>query len=266
MSFLRLLILLIVSAFLFGCAIAIPVHQNHTPQSLGSGGVDLAIMSNTGPAIGPESESGSSLENQAAEAITELSPISGVHLGIGLTDSLDLELESLFSFFSGSVFTVGLKYQWMGKNVFSGKGGDTNSSLRVRYFMASGFEDDPDDTSDTLFDDIFTEELKGSGFVVSNSWGYLLADFFGVYVGGQYIQGAVEWNYRNDSPTGTAFSGDRTFTGYGPFAGLHLNTSGSSFRVYLSLEYQYTNLPATFDDSRNWAESFSSSLGLSFAL
>ena len=265
-SNLKLIGLLITSIYLLGCAIAIPVHQNHTPQSLGSGGVDISFMSNTGPAIGPESESGSSLETQAAEDLTELSPISGLHLGVGITENVDLELETLFSLFSGSIFTAGLKFQWMGKNMFVGKQGDVNSSLRIRYFSASGFEDDPDDTSETLFDDIFTEKLVGSGFVVSNSIGYLVADFFGVYGGAQFIQGTVDWEYRNGGPGGTQFLGSREFTGFGPFFGVHLNSTGSSFRVYLSAEFQYTNMPASYSDTRNWSESVSTSLGLTFAL
>lgn len=264
---LKNLLLLLLSLHLLGCAIAIPVHQNHTPQSLGSGGIELSVLSNSGPSIGPDFEEGSSLSTTTAENLSELSPSTGLHLGVGLTNSLDLELETLFSFFSGSVVTAGLKYQWLGQPLFAGKSGETHSSLRLRYFAASGFSDDSESgTNDSLFDNIYVEELDGSGFILSNSFGYLVTDFFGAYVGGQYIQGSLDYRYREDDSTGTLYTGDRTISGYGPFLGLHLNSVGSRLRFYLSLEFQLTNMPATFSDKKVWSESFSSSLGVAFSL
>ncbi len=258
-----LLFLGIAAVYLAGCAVALPVHQLHTPQSRGSLNFEFGAMSNTAPSIGPDYEDGSSLDNNTVDSLAEAVPSMGAAFGLGITESLDIELEAIANFGSGSIASAGIKYQWLGSNIFSGKAGSMNSSVRVKYFVASGYEDDAtNSSSDNIFNGIFTEKLEGSGLIVSNSFGYLLADFFGAYVGGQYIQGSLKYDYREGSSTGTLYSGDRSFTGYGPFAGLHLNSSGTSFRAYLAMEVQYTNLPATFSDERVWHESVATYLGL----
>jgi hypothetical protein len=224
-------------------------------------------MSNTAPSIGPQFEEGSSLDNNNVDSFAEVAPNMGISFGLGLTNSIDIEVEALANFGSGAISTAAIKYQWLGDSIFSGKAGSSNSSIKIKYFAATGFEDDSEDgSSDNIFNDIYTEKLSGSGFVISNSFGYLLADFFGAYFGGQYIQGSLDFEYREGSSTGTQFSGERTFTGYGPFLGFHLNSAGTSFRVYLAAEFQYTNLPATFSDERVWNESVSTYLGLIFNL
>ena len=247
--------LIIISAlFLQACAVAIPTHQINSPQSLGNNVLEATAMYGTGAAVGPDFEDGTPPDTTIRADVTDEAFIFGGKIAYGLNDRTDIEIEALASFFAGSTSIVGLKYQWLGEPVYKAKAGDSNSAIRLRYISSSGWSDYPEDSagSDTIFDDIFVEDMDASGYSAALSYGYLVTNWFGVYVGGQVIAMDLKFRYREDDANGTLYVGDRSIDGWGPFAGIHFNTTGQFFRFRFTGEYAYTNLPYTYESKTGW--------------
>ena len=130
----KFFIYLMLAVLLNACAVAIPVHQVNGPQSLGKYGLDFSIYSGTSPAVGPEYEDGTELEASVDEFLGELNLTMGYHLGFGITENLDIELETLLGVPTGSIFIAGLKYQWLGKSFF-----ESSRLSNFRAFIALSF-------------------------------------------------------------------------------------------------------------------------------
>ena len=249
------ILLLVLAVFSKGCALAIPAHQVNSPQTLGNNVLEAAVLVGTGPSVGPDFVEGTGPALATDDDFADETLYFGYRVAYGLNEKLDIEAEALASIFTGSSFTAALKYQWMGKSFYESTPGEWSSAVRVRYMVADGYEDDPNETAgdDTIFDDVFMEKLDASGFSAALSFGYQVANPFSVYFGAQAISMDLEYRYREDNSTGTLYEGERSINGFGPFAGLSVHTTGDFFRYKFTAEYSYTNLPATYsDDEKVW--------------
>ena len=249
-------LLLILAAFIQGCALAIPTHQVNSPQTLGNNVLEASILTGIGATVGPDFEDGTGPALAAEDDFADTNLYFGYRVAYGLTEKLDLEAEALASFFTGSSFSAALKYQWMGKSFYDSSPGDWSSAIRVRYLVADGYEDDADESagSDTILDDVFMEKLDANGLSAALSFGYHVANPFSVYFGAQAMSYDLEYRYREDNATGTLYQGERSINGFGPFLGLSVFTTGDFFRYKFSAEISYTNMPATYSDERVWYE------------
>ncbi len=231
--------------FLQACTLAVPVHQMMGPQTIGKG-IEGGIVTIYAPSFGAEDEN-------APTGFSEFDALQGGRLAFSVAPNVDIEGELLAGnpFSEESVRSIAVKWQVLGNSLFTAQEGDTNLSIRAKYFRSGEFENDSDESnSNTIFDSLFADDLQISGANFGISGGKMLTNWFQLYGGGQYIQGNMD--YKETDLDGVETFESRDISGYGPFFGMMFLTPGERFRFSFSLEGQYTNLPATFDDSRVW--------------
>ena len=85
----KILIVGLIGASLFGCAVAIPVQQDNSAQTLGKGKWDIALLGGYGPTVGPRDfPSGS---QPGAGVFPQM--FTGIRIARGITKTYDAELE-----------------------------------------------------------------------------------------------------------------------------------------------------------------------------
>ena len=246
-SLMKTLIVGLIGASLFGCAVAIPVHEDNSAQTLGKGKWDVALLGGAGPTVGPRNfPSGS---QPGAGVFPQM--FTGFRVARGITKTYDAELEADASVFGGGEFSLAVIHQWYGPSYFETRAGDNYAGMRFRYTSASGYEDNPstwsNSSSDSTFgNNIFVSSLNADTLTFANSWGHATASWFGVYAGLEAGTSHLRAQLRDGGPTGTPYSDDRYAFFGGPLAGFSLHSTGQTMRVALTFEIEYLSVPNTF--------------------
>ena len=261
-----LLCLLAYAMGLLGCAVAIPVHEDDSSQTLGKDRWDIAMIGAVGPTEGPRNFPSGSAPN-VADVIPE--EFFGARVAWGIRENYDVEGELGLSMFGGTVASLGIKHQWYGPSYFKARAGDSFSGMRFRYSTATGFADNPstwsstDSASDIFGNGIFVDNMSAETLSIANSWGHLLTDWFGVYAGLEAGMSNLRATLSDGGPTGTEYSDNRyTYFG-GPLAGFSLHSTGESVRVAWTFELEYLSVPDTFTNGNTLA--LFDSTGIHFA-
>lgn len=263
---LKALLIVLLGASLFGCAVAIPVHQDDSAQTLGKNKWDIAILTGSGPSEGPRNFPSGSNPGSGEES----QPFIGALLAWGLAENYDAELEIESAVFGGSLTSIGVKHQWYGPSYFKGKKGDSFAGMRFRYTAASGYKDTPsswssNSTSDSIFgNNIYVDSMGADTLNFANSWGHLLENWFGVYGGAEAGTSHLQAKLRDGGPTGTPYTDDRYVFFGGPFAGFSIHSTGQSMRLALTFEIEYLSVPNTFTNGNTMAAFASEGLHFSF--
>ena len=104
-----------------------------------------------------------------------------------------------------------------------------------------------------------------SGFSLSNSFGYMIWDWLAVYGGGQVIYIFADYKVK-DNEKKTTMKTDDHLWGYGPFAGIQLNTTGPYWKIIFAVEGNATNIPIATGwykgNKRQWAPGWAGYLGV----
>ncbi|MCB0412546.1 MAG: hypothetical protein KDD22_08480 [Bdellovibrionales bacterium] len=260
---LRVILLFSAILFLQACAVAVPVHQPFAPQSLGKRVARLGINVGSAPVIGPESTSASASTWETDDS----SILIGVQGAFGLMEALDLELDAQTSMLSGTSTILGLKYQWLGPSILESTAGDWSSAFRARYIWSSGYKDENENGSgdQALFDHYSVRDLNAKGYSLANGFGYMVAPWFGLYLGGQFVEMKLEYLYTSSGSTNYQ-NGQRTIQGYGPFLGIHFNSTGSKRRFYFTVEMTKIYMPETYYIKKTWRDGFDTNFGFIFPL
>ena len=250
---------------LFSCALIVPSHQLHPPQTLGAGGVRVGVVFAGNPSAGPDviKNDNTTLNNGV---ISDLS--FGYGLTVGVLDFLDVDCELLASFSSGGTTVCGAKLQFLGSPIFEAKEGDVNASIRGRMIQSSGYKDTNEDgtkSSDSIFKDIYIQDLSATGYSMALSIGRQHKKWFGTFLGATYLNMDLKTKYTEGSATGTILNEDRNVKVYGPFIGFSMTPGGEHFGFEWTAELSALNAPHTFDSSkRDWETNFGSSVNLLF--
>ena len=258
---------LIISLFFFVSLIAcgtlrVP-HYAKSPMTLGDDVLDFSIFGAMDPHIPLKYKEDDADPNPDKLPISDI----GLKLRYGMTDTMDIV-------FFGSAFTIvglGLGYQWMGKSVYKTKKNNWNSTVQLKYVISrkSGKSIEPPtptSTDNTVYLREHMEFNLPAVFSLSNSFGYMVNDWFTVYGGGQILY--IQTKYKIEDKKGKR-SVDKHIWGYGPFGGILLNliglgTTNSSWKIIFVAEGSLTNIPVALSwnkgKERHWLPGISSSL------
>ncbi|OQW50381.1 MAG: hypothetical protein A4S09_00890 [Proteobacteria bacterium SG_bin7] len=238
-----------------GCAVAVPMHELSTPETLGPWAFRLGVISGSAPAfVTPSATSNSS---QTAYSV----PIAGYHLGIGLPSNFQLNVEALGS--GTSVGTsVAVKYQFHGVNYFSSKPGNSSSAITLRYWSSLALDFKVTDVTSSA--SYSFGDLNANGYDITLSYGKRFWDFIAAYVGLKGASGNLEAKYKN-TEAGTVVATDkRSISGGGAIVGLNLGSRSDHVGFDFNIEAELMNLPATLSNENVWYSSFMVMLGIPF--
>ena len=179
-------------------------------------------------------------------------------IGYGITDRMDTEL--LFGSHFGSFdiegdkhLSLSLSYQWLGASIYKTKQGDLNSTAKLQLIRQN-----------ESFDNEF---VVGSGFYLSNSFGYMISNWFSFYGGGRAIYILANYEIKEEDNNRTI---NNHLWCFGPFVGVQLNTIGSVWKIIFAVEGNFTDMPISAGfyelDKNYWIPGYSSSLRVLYQL
>jgi hypothetical protein len=237
-----------------GCAVAIPVHEAETPETLGQWGFRIGLLVGSAPALGvPSSIIG------GGDPQTDESALEGLKLAVGILPNVDLGFEGYAGAFT-TADRFSLKYQFMGPDFFASDRARWSGSLAFRYGNAAG--------TDLTFANgiyrVYAGTLAAKTYELSNIWGYRFAKIAGFYAAPKIIYSTIRADYTFSDGGPVVTSTSRSVTGAGTAIGLHLSPHSEHLGIEAIIEYQLMNFPATFSDDREWYSSFMLAFNIPF--
>jgi hypothetical protein len=266
-KYLKFISVFAIAALLSACAVSVPVQEARPPQSMGNNGFSLGIISAVNPVVGPDLYQ-YGLENKALDASIDAS-LFGFTFVYGITEQLDIEFEALASLLSGSTSVLSLKYQWLGNSLFKSKRGEWVGSARFKLLDSSGYVSANDGTNEDDnpidLDDLYFEKFDGSGYGISQLFGYHVADWFMLNINGFYSIFEVDSRFRDGGPSGTLYTDNRDVGLYGINAGLCFLPRWTHFALSFCTEMGTVSTEEAFkDNERRNVKVGAASLGFNF--
>ena len=239
--------------------------QVNSPTTLGDNVLDVSVFGARAPVNYVKDEGDEGIETRFLHDQPWL-PALGLKLGYGVTNNIDVELQTEYAYIGLPYISLGMKYQWLGAPIYKTKRDDWNSTAQLK-FMLGHIKTTRTSSSEegALADKV---RIWVSGFSLSNSFGYMIQDWLVVYGGGQAIYMFVDYKLKKQGNTKLS-KVESHIWGYGPFAGVQLNTTlGSVWKVVFSLEGSFTNLPVAAGfykgKERHWTPGVAGSLSVLF--
>lgn len=238
-----------------GCAVAVPMHELSTPETLGPLGFRLALVTGSAPAfVTPSATTNLTTRGETV-------PLAGYHLDVGITQNLQANVEVLGSGVNiGTAFA--LKYQFMGANYFAAKAGNIASALTLRAWNSASPSFKISDVATTPT--YSYGDLVAKGYDITFSYGKRFWDPFAAYIGIKAVSGDIEAKYKNAENGPIISTEARNISGAGIVAGLNLGAKSENIGFDLNLEGEAINLPSTFNNDKTWFTSFMLLLGVPF--
>lgn len=238
-----------------GCAVAVPMHELSTPETLEPWAFRFALVSGSAPAF--ITPSATTTTSNTAYSV----PLAGYHLGFGLPKSFQINVEALGSGTSMGT-SIALKHQFHGANYFAAKAGNTASAITLRYWNSVAIDFKVTDVTSSA--SYSFGDLTAKGYDVTFSYGKRYWDAFAAYLGLKVASGDLEAKYKNSSAGTIVASESRSLAGGGAVAGLNLGSHSNHVGIDCTLEAELMNLPATLSNEKVWYSSFMIMVGIPF--
>lgn len=188
---------------------------------------------------------------------------TGLRLGYGITDKIDIESELLIASVPYLSAGLGVKYQWLGESAFKTEQNDWTSTAQLNFIHGYGEYEEYEEYEGERPFSFVRNLLSGSGvlygFSLSNSFGYMVLDWLVVYGGAKVTYLSAEYNVdieakeqkdpQVESKTAESTTSSNKKIGdkfwiYGPFAGIQLKkTMGPHWKIIFTVEGNTINLP-----------------------
>ncbi len=241
---------------LTACAtkLAVPGPTN-SPTTLGEGVVSVS----GGIASEPHVHFKDSNDSKVYPSEYFLSSPNAIHfkLGYGITDRIDTGLLYDANADSNSL-VLDLNYQWLGVPIYKTKQGDLNSTVRLSLIGQY-------DQGKVRGSGSIRASVEGLGFSLSNSFGYMVSDWFSFYGGGRSIYILASYEIKNKIDSSSRTTNNHLWY-FGPFIGIQLNTTGSIWKVVFTVEGNFTSIPVAAGfykkDDRWWIPGYSGVLSV----
>ena len=210
----------------------------------------------------------------------------GIKVGYGITDKIDIEAELSTTESLPDYYTsLGVKYQWLGESAFKVKSSNLTSTTQLKFIYGEVSEEEKaktkkipikKDPKTTFYIDKHVTHhylIRGDlyGFSLSNSFGYVVWDWFVIYIGGAvtYLSASYEVtarDYTGSSVKKTEAETEDDLWIYWPFAGIQLQTTGLHWKIIFALEWNVVNLPLYMGwnnkEKRQWDSAINASVNI----